>query len=56
MKPYYCPNCKEPVKEIKEIYNHVIEKRKWDGENYELTESSDELVITVCGKCGNVIK
>ena len=56
MKKYlYCKKCKEYPDEIEEEYPEpVIEKRKWDGEDYELVGSNIDSIelIQRCGKCG----
>jgi uncharacterized protein with PIN domain len=53
---YYCPKCNKKVSEIKEIYHEITEYRKWNGECYELTDTSlgiggSEPDETRCNKC-----
>jgi len=60
MIKWYCNNCKEyPI--IEEVYNTVVEKRRWNNKikNYDLIDSSLDVPDEVrCGKCkqGLIIK
>ncbi len=56
-KYFYCEKCDEFPDEIVEEYSDepLVEKRKWNGECYELVDSnigSIEIIIRRCGKCG----
>jgi hypothetical protein len=55
----FCKKCNAHCDTIKEKYlDPIIETRKWDGENYELTESNFDSVgyVTLCGVCGEEIQ
>jgi hypothetical protein len=55
MQPYYyCSKCRERVMHIVEVYREVKEDREWDGECYELVDSSltmDTPISILCGRC-----
>lgn len=53
----YCQKCKKFPKTIYEEYRHFYETRKWDGENYSLTDSGIENAYqrSVCPKCNSTL-
>ncbi len=52
-KYLWCEKCKTFPDEIIEIYDEVKEKRKWDGDCYELIDSDfdEHFVETICPIC-----
>ena len=49
---YYCPLCKKEATSITEIYHEVKEHRQWDGDCYELINTSlEEPDKTICSVC-----
>lgn len=51
-KYYYCPKCKNFPDKITEKYHSIEEIRKWDGECYELIDSSLREADSVhCAEC-----
>lgn len=54
----FCKKCNAPCKTIKEKYlDPIVETRKWDGSDYELTDSNIDSVgyVTLCGVCGEAV-
>jgi len=56
-KYFYCPKCGDFPDEITEHYpSPLVERRKWNGEYYELVESNidsaEHEINRKCGKCG----
>ena len=51
---YYCNKCKKRPKEIVEVYLQPLrERRRWNGEFYELQSSNIDSIgmVALCGKC-----
>ena len=54
---WYCPKCSKHVTEITEVYNRVLEHRKWGGECYELIDSSlQEPDQVLCRECSTEVE
>jgi len=51
-KYLYCEKCEEYPDEVDEVYEGTVtEYRKWDGDEYELEDSSWPSCDTYCHKC-----
>lgn len=52
-KYLYCSKCKEYPDAIVEVYHHVEEVRRWNGDGiYELEHSSlDQADEVICAEC-----